>query len=182
MSEDKHSHTSMFDVEETDTRITIPLAVVLQRTIDSRKKWAFPQWSIFAVVTGENIRNQEQKVTVHDDGKINRFFFGGLKLNLYKDGSEGYWYNLLSQTPYLFVICNGEISDMEIEPRYVTANQDEATGHLESDDVVLSIPMPETIRELLERYVMAHYKPEIKKKRKRKDWLEDSLYAKKTGH
>ncbi len=168
-------------VIETDSRITIPLAVILQRKIDPAKKWTLPQWSVFAVVTGENIQHHSQKVTVHDQGSINRYFWGGLKLELFKDGSEGYWYNLLSEQPYLFVVCNGELADMEIEPRYVTANQDEATGHLESDDVVLSIPMPQTIRDLLERYVISHYKPKSKKKRKRKDWLEDSLYAQKAG-
>ncbi len=171
--------TVIEDVIETKTRISIPLAVILQRRIDPNKKWAFPQWDAYAIVTGENIAQYDQKVTVHDNGSIHRFFWGGLKLDLYKDGSEGYWYNLLSQTPFLFVICDGEAGDMEIEPRYVTANQDEATGHLESDDIVLSIAMPETIRNLLEQYVVAHYKPIKKKKRKRKDWLEDSLYAKK---
>ena len=174
------SESAIFaDVIETGSRISIPLAVLLQRYINPEKKWPFPQWSVYAIVTGENIGHYDQKVTVHDDGSIYRFFWGGLKLDLYKDGSEGYWYNLLSETPYLFVICDGESGDMEIEPRYVTANQDEATGHLESDDIVLSIAMPQTIRELLERYVITHYKPMKKKKRKRKDWLEDSLYAKK---
>jgi len=169
-------------VVETNSRITVPLAVILERKIDTTKKWGFPQWSVFAIVTGEKIQHHDQKVTVHNEGNIQRYFWGGLKLELYKDGSEGYWYNLLSQEPYLFVVCNGELSDMEIEPRYVTANQDEATGHLESDDLVLSIPMPQSIRDLLEQYVISYYKPKKKKKRKRKDWLEDSLYAQKTGH
>ena len=66
---------------------------------------------------------------------------------------------------------------MEIEPFYVTANQDEAVGHLETDDIVLSIPMPEEIRELLEHYVVNHYRPVEKKKRKRRDWLQDSIRA-----
>lgn len=43
--------------------------------------------------------------------------------------------------------------------------------------MVLSAPMPEEITELLERYVISHYQPQIKRKRKRRDWLEDSLYA-----
>ena len=176
-----HSSQERIEFQETERHIRIPISVVLDRKIDPSKKWAFPQWSVFAIITGENIQQYDQQVTVHDNGNVKRFFWGGLKLDLYKDGSEGYWYNLLSDDPYLFVICDGEVSDMDIEPRYVTANQDEATGHLESDDLVLSIAMPVTVRELLERYVVAHYQPVKKKKRKRKDWLEDSLYAKKTG-
>ena len=167
---------------ETDTRITIPITVILDRKIDTSKKWTFPAWHVFSIVTGEDSNAHEQHITEHDDGMVKRFYWGGLKLNLYKDGTEGYWYNLLSQTPYLFVICEGEIGDMDVKPRYVTANQDEANGHLESDDLVLSIAMPASIRQLLEQYVIAYYKPVKKKKRKRKDWLEDSLYAKKDGH
>ena len=166
---------------ETETRISIPVAVILDRKIDPSKKWAFPSWHVFSIDTGEHVQVSEMRVTEHEQGMVKRIYWGGLKLNLFKDGSEGYWYNLLSQTPYLFVICNGEVGDMDVKPRYVTANQDEANGHLESDDLVLSIAMPASIRQLLEKYVIAHYRPVKKKKRKRKDWLEDSLYAKKNA-
>jgi len=162
---------------ETDTRISIPVAVVLERTIDQSKKWAFPSWRIYAIVAGAQVAEEYQQLTLPGNKDIFRSFHSGLKLELFKDGSEGYWYNLLSEEPYLFVVCEGEQGDMEIEPNYVTANQDEATGYLESDDIVLSAPMPAELRDLLERYVISHYQPVIKKKRKRKDWLEDSLYA-----
>ena len=164
---------------ETETRFTVPIAVVLERKIDPASKWAYPEWSVCEIVSGNALQqvNADQKVTIHADGKVHRFYHGGLKLEFFKDGSEGYWYNLLSKEPFLFVICEGEQGAHEIEPLYVTANQDEATGHLEAEDVVLSAPMPPEICEFLERYVVAHYQPQIKKKRKRKDWVEDSLYA-----
>jgi len=161
----------------TESRIKIPVAVVLQRTIDPSKKWSYPNWSIAAVVAGENIQQQREKMTIHETENTFRSFHGGLLLELFKDGSEGYWYNLLSDKPYLFVICEGEQGAMEVEPVFITANQDEATGHLESDDIVLSVVMPGEIRDLLERYVVDHYQPAIKKKRKRRDWLDDSLYV-----
>ncbi len=165
------------DVVETESRVSIPVAVVLERHIDPDKRWAYPSWRLFAVVAGENIRTHHRQVTIHDNGATQRTFHGGLRIDLFKDGSEGYWYNLLSADPYLFVVCDGEQGDREITPVIVTVNQDEATGYLESDDIVLSASMPAEIRDLLERYVVSHYQPELKKKRKRKDWLEDSLYA-----
>jgi hypothetical protein len=160
--------------EET-SRVSIPIAVVLERTIDQSKRWVVPSWSIYTVVSDQNLDSLQQQVTVQDDGTTHRFFHGGLSLNLFKDGGEGYWYNLLSSDPYLFVVCEGEPGAMEIIPFYVTANQDEAMGHLETDDIVLSIPMPVDIRELLEHYVLDHYEPVEKKKRKRRDWLQDSI-------
>lgn len=165
------------EIIETESRIKIPVAVVLERTIDTSKKWVYPNWSIAAVIAGEDIQRQKEGLTIQNNEDLVQSFHGGLLLELFKDGSEGYWYNLLSDKPYLFVICEGEQGAMEIEPVFITANQDEATGHLESDDIVLSIQMPDEIRDLLEHYVVDHYQPVVKKKRKRRDWLEDSLYA-----
>lgn len=165
--------------EETanSSRISIPLAVVLERTIDRSKRWVVPSWSVYTVVSGENLQDQRQQIPTTEDNDRQFFFHGGLSLDLFKDGGEGYWYNLLSSDPYLFVACEGEPGAMEILPFYITANQDEAVGHLETDDIVLSIPMPEEIRELLEQYVVNHYQPVEKKKRKRRDWLQDSIRA-----
>ncbi len=164
---------------ETAREISIPVAVVLERTIDITKKWVLPQWKVFAIVTGEYLRQQDQKVLIHEDEMHSRYYWGGMELRLYKDGSEGYWYNLLSDKPFLFVICDGEEGERDIEPGFITANQDEATGYMESDRMVLSIAMPLEIREILERYVVSHYFPEQKKKRKRQDWAKNSAYAKR---
>ena len=54
------------------------------------------------------------------------------------------------------------------------ASQDEANAHLESDDPVYSVPMPEKIVEWVERYVVENYEPEARKKRKRRDWAKES--------
>lgn len=169
------------DFRESDREVTIPVSVVLERTIDKTKKWVLPHWKGFAVVCGENINQVSDNVTIHDDGVNTRFLWSGLVVHLYKDGSEGYWYNLLSETPYLFIICEGEQGDKQVEPAFVTANQDEATGYMEADRLVLSVPMPDEICRILERYVITHYIPQEKKKRKRREWLSDSEYAKKTG-
>lgn len=164
---------------ETDREISIAVGVVLERTIDTQKKWVLPQWKCFAVVTGEHLLKSDQKVLIHQDELYSRYYWGGMELHLYKDGSEGYWYNLLSETPYLFIICDGEEGDREVEPGFITANQDEATGYMESDRMVLSITMPADIRQILEQYVITHYQPEQKKKRKRQNWAENSAYDKR---
>ena len=167
--------------KSTLSRLSLDVAAVLEKKVDRRKKWGLPEWSLHSVVTGEQLDQTSEPVTIHeqsdDEVDLRRTLHGGLKLELFKDGSEGYWYNLLSQDPYIFVVCEGEPNAPELIPFFVTVNQDEATGHLETDDIVLSAPMPSELRGLLERYVMDHYEPMIKRKRKRKDWLEDSLYA-----
>ena len=67
-----------------------------------------------------------------------------------------------------------EEGEAELVPAIVTASQDEANAHLESDDPVYSVPMPEKIVEWTERYVVENYEPEVKKKRKRENWARGS--------
>ena len=165
---------------ESGREVTIPVAVVLQRTIDRSKKWVLPQWKVFAVVTGARIDQRGQPLLIHDDERHRRYLCGGLVLHLYKDGAEGYWYNLLSDPPYLFVVCDGEQGDDEVQPAFITANQDEANGYMEADRLVLSAPMPAQICDILERYVVSHYHPAQKKKRKRREWVEESIYGKRS--
>jgi hypothetical protein len=166
--------------KESEREVTVPVSVVLERTLDTTKKWVVPQWSAYTVITGEHIQHHQQKVLIHDDGVHCRYLWGGLIVHLYKDGGEGYWYNLLSDKPFLFVICEGDQGEMEVEPAFITANQDEATGYMESDRLVLSVPMPPEICTLLEKFVVSHYLPQEKKKRKRREWLTDSEYAKRS--
>ncbi len=61
-----------------------------------------------------------------------------------------------------------------MEPVLVTANQDEANAHMESEDLVFSVPMPGQVIDWVERFVMEHYNPVIMKKRKRNNWVDES--------
>ncbi len=162
---------------QTGSRLSVPVAVVLERHIDPKRKWCYPTWRVHRVLTGDGLEASCGDSVIMVDHDTCRYIFTGYTLDLFRDGSEGYWYNLLSDQPYLFVICEGEYSAREIRPMLVTANQDEANGHMEADDMVLSAPMPPEITALLERYVVRYFKPEIRRKRKRRDWLEDSLYS-----
>lgn len=174
---------AMSDVQfhASERKVVIPVSVVLQRKLNNDSPWGLPQWSAYAIICEKQAGVDAGRVLIHDDGVHIRYLWTGLSVHLYKDGNEGYWYNLLSDKPYLFVVCDGNQGDMDIEPAFVTANQDEATGDMEAERIVLEIGMPDEMCSVVERYVVSHYVPEIKKKRKRKDWLSESEYVKKTA-
>ncbi|MDA7990756.1 MAG: DUF3305 domain-containing protein [Gammaproteobacteria bacterium] len=166
---------------ESAREVTVPVAVILQRETAAAEKWAHAQWSAFAVVAGAHLAHGDAPVLIHDEGGIRRYFCGGMSLRLYKDGGESYWHNLLSEPPRLFVICDGEQGDEHVSPAFITADQDEASGCMESERLVLSAPMPPSICDVVERYVISHYRPMQKRKRKRREWAEESVYAKNPG-
>ena len=156
-----------------------PVSVLMERRLARVGQWQQYQWECIAVVAGEDVVDDTSGCTlVSDDGDRARFMFSGLEVGLFKDGCESYWYNLQSDAPYLFVICfhDEEADDeaMAVDPVFVTPSQDEANAHMESEDLVFSVPMPDKVVEWVERFVVDHYEPYVKKKRKRRDWAEES--------
>lgn len=157
----------------------IPVSVMLERRLVGSGRWTAPQWELVEVIAGAGLESKcRQRTLVADVDGVQRFLWRGLDIELFKDGAEGYWYNLLSDIPYLFVVCMTDEDDdaREIEPVLVTVNQDEAMAHMESDDLVLSAPMPPEICDRVERFVVANYEPKVKSKRKRRDWADESAY------
>lgn len=156
-----------------------PVSVLMERRLARVGQWQQYQWECIAVVAGEEMGQVAAATTlVSDDGERVRYMFSGLELAMHRDGCESYWYNLQSESPYLFVICfldeEAEDESMAVDPVIVTASQDEANAHMESEDLVFSVPMPLQVVQWLERYVVAHYEPQFKKKRKRRDWAKES--------
>ena len=156
----------------------IPVSVLLECRQARSGRWVEEQWEVVAVVAGKDVADDKSETTlVHEDDQCRRYLWSGLRLSLYKDACESYWYNLMSGQPYLYVICcmdEAEDGEESLEPVLVTADQQEASGHMETDDRVYSVPMPEQVHQWVERFVVENYVPEEKKKRKRKQWVNES--------
>ena len=155
----------------------IPVTVLVECRQARSGRWVQEQWEAVAVVAGEDVKgNASQSTLVHEDAECRRYLWSGLRLKLYKDACESYWYNLMSGHPYLYVICffdENEDGQESLNPVLVTADQQEASGHMETDDRVFSVPMPERVHQWVERFVVENYVPAQKKKRKRQQWAED---------
>ena len=159
----------------------IPVTVLVECRQARVGQWVEDQWEAIAVIAGEEVVTTESTTTlIHEDAECRRYLWTGFRLALYKDACESYWYNLMSGKPYLFVICHvdeDEDGETSLIPALVTADQQEATGHMETDDQVYSVPMPEHVHQWLERYVVENYVPAQKKKRKRQQWAKESEHV-----
>ncbi|MGA7801658.1 MAG: DUF3305 domain-containing protein [Gammaproteobacteria bacterium] len=154
------------DVDLTE----LPVAVVLEREIAVSGRWRVPRWKLLDVVASEGFTVGPGGPAERDAAE--RVVWGGLSLRLFKDSAESYWYNLVGNTPSLFVVLQKDDDDALI-PVVVSANYDEAGAHLEGDDTVLSVPMSPAIYRWLEQYVRENYRPQPRKTRKRKPWIEE---------
>ena len=159
----------------TDTERFV--SVTLERTVKRMGQWEYPSWRIVHV---RDLGDPDGTGARPDDGDPSptRVTWPRLPITLHKDAAEGYWYNLSGGSPSLFFVCYTNADDTdgdlpEVDCARVTLNHDEAAAHLETDDTVLSVAMPDSLRAWLTAFVEQHYKPQKRKKRKRTDWDEE---------
>lgn len=156
----------------------IKVSVVISSKMITVKQWTQKQWELECIIFDPDGPDKiEGPIKIRESDTMSQYLWKGLRIKLYVDGSEGYWYNLMSEKPYAFALCDHDPDDDEEVPMpyLVTVSQDEAGAHLETDGMVLSGPLPSNIVNEVEKFVVANYVPEVKKKRKRKNWVEDSI-------
>ncbi len=154
------------------------VAVVLEKQEKRVKSWISYEWEVAAILSDkEGPDSLEGPITIRESTQTSQYLWKGLKIKLYVDAAEGYWYNLLSDVPFAFIVCELDAVDDDAVPipHLVTISQDEAGAHLETDSLVLSGPLPADIRDSAEQFVVNNYIPQVKKKRKRRDWYKESL-------
>ncbi len=147
-----------------------PVTVVLRRAMKEMKGWQYPSWSLASIeqrASPEGV--EEQRV---DEG-VRDFRWGGMVLVLRRSDAETYWYNLTSQRPSVFVICR-EDPQYGLMPAMVTLDQDESARQQESENEIFAAPIPSWLIEEVEQFVLAHFKPEEKRGKRRRKPQEES--------
>jgi hypothetical protein len=146
----------------------------MERTQVRRGPWSVPSWRAVSAVAGEHVITKGSgRSPIYERDDEAQYLWSGLPLQLHRDLAEEYWYNLTGDNPSLYVICH-ETPEGELTPFRVTADHDSATVCLESDDQVFAVPIPPEIYQHLEKFVVANFVPQERKKRKRKNWSETS--------
>jgi len=153
--------------------------VLLEKRLAKSQRWQIPTWYLQGVAVGNATAHQSkpgQKVGETEEGEI--FLFGGYTVTLYKDACERYWHALIGDKPLVYVVCNEDVEsdehELNIEPKLVTIDYDEAISHAETDGLVLSTNIPAELYRYMEEFVLKHYQPKQFHKRKRKKWLDNA--------
>lgn len=149
------------------------LSVLVEYRELQDNRWEQGSWHVAGVVAGNSSTDDvEGERALHTATRGREFLHGGLRLRLYEDDAESYYFNLISDTPRVFVICNQEDGG-PLQPFIVTLSYGEATSYMEGDEIVESVAMPPELYRWAERFVLEHYVPEKRKKRKRENWKEE---------
>lgn len=150
----------------------LPVSVLMERR-RGVTRWAPFVWQAVGVVVGEGPgRGQPETVVDRDDYRQLRY--GGLKVRFHADEAADYYHNLTAPAPGCYVVAAIDRVDGEDVPRpvRVTLNFDEANAYGDGDWAVYHVPLGADLYPWVERFVVTHYVPEPKKKRKLKSARE----------
>jgi len=169
----KQDKTEREVADKTQT-VSFPVSIVMQHRLIENNIWQAEQWEVEAVIAGGNYatNNTPERMVSRIGLEEEKYIWVNYQINLFADEAESYYFNIISDTPFVFVICRDEEGDGELIPFNVSVNYDEAASYMELDDHVFQVPMPAEIYRWVEDFVVNNYIPVKKKKRKLENWKE----------
>jgi|SRR6185369_1143540 len=146
-------------------RPSINVAVVMEREAKPNR-WEDWRFSVRDVVEDEGAFGDAPHM-LRDDGTRRQTLHPGFTLELFPDEGEGYFLNLTSGAPVWFVMWRVDDDDpSQARPHAVSLSYNEAGRWLDAQERVDNVPLSAPLREWLQAYTDAHYKPEPKQRRK----------------
>jgi hypothetical protein len=142
------------------------IAVVMQRrAVQSR--WVDHAWEPLGVLPG--FAEADAPRLLVDEPGVQQWLYPGHKLVLHRDECEGYYLNVSSEHPKVFVLWR--IDEERAIPVEVTVSSEEAGRWLDGGHSVDSVAMPVEIYAWTGEYVEHNYRPEPKKRIKPRSFI-----------
>ncbi len=144
------------------TAARYPIAVVMERT-KLASPWQPYRWEARGVVRDIFPAGTSERVMQHDEQQW-QILYPGLELKLMLDEAEGYYLNLTSPQPKVFVLWR--LIDEIARPQFATVSYHEGARWLDSSENVDGVPMPVELLPWIGEFVERHYRPEPEKKKR----------------
>lgn len=162
------SEVPISDLPSADQPDSFAVRVLMQPGQVRRQAWMPRTWQVAGVVV-DGVNAAAGGVRLSAEGEDGSRVYSGLVVRLYPDDAESYYHNLTVAKPRCFVVTREDDAGQP-SPFLVTLSFDEANAYLEGDDEVHAVDLAPELYRWVEAYVLRHYVPEQRKKRKRTDW------------
>ncbi len=137
------------------------LAVILERhPIQSR--WASHAWTLAGV--GPDQPGEPR--TLSDDGQVLRRLYPGFEVRLFPEEAEGYFLNVTSGSPSVFVALRQDDDGGDPFPYQATLSYNEAARWMDGSEKVERADAWPELAQWIADWVADNYKPEPKQRRK----------------
>ena len=142
------------------------LAVIMQRRA-IQNRWQSEVWEPLSVL--EDYEGEGGARLLVDEPGMTQWLYPGLEIVLHRAEAEGYFHNVSTPAPNVFVLWR--MDEERAVPHYVTVSYDEASRWMDGSAQVDPVPMPSRLREWVVAFVQAHYRPEPRKRIKPQSFL-----------
>lgn len=157
---------------------------VLMERVPIVNRWVNEQWRPAAVVPVDRVAQRADVPApgvperVADGPSGTTWRFPGCAIELHPTEAEGYFLNITSDTPLVFIMWRAAEDGCEPAARVeiVTVSYNQAGRIMDGGERVDPVPMPEAILEWMRPYVAEHYKPEPRRKVRRNDPFKDGAF------
>jgi hypothetical protein len=148
--------------DDTTPSPTAPylLGVIMERALIPGR-WSTEKWEAKGVVRDNRPVGATSEVILRDE-RTTQFLFPGFELKLRRDEAEGYYLNITSSLPKIFVLWRKD--DEIASPRLLTVSFNEGARWMDGGETVDGVALPVDLLSWIGAYVERHYQPEPKKK------------------
>jgi hypothetical protein len=142
-------------------RPTRKVAVILEReTVESR--WESHRWSLVGVVP--DVGGEARTIMQRDNAS--QYLHPGLDVTLFADEAEGYYLNVSSEAPSVFVSLRTDEADGDMYPFQATLSYNEAARWMDGGEKVdRAVAWPELVA-WMGTWVEENYRPEPKRRQR----------------
>jgi hypothetical protein len=145
--------------ENTLSGAACRVAVIMERAA-LRNRWLDEKWEAKGVVQeveAVTAAGSAPRVIVRTE-RTTQLLFPGHRIELKRDEAEGYYLNLTSPEPKVFVLWR--LVDDVAQPQRLTVSYGEGARWADSGEQVDGVAIPTELIPWIAEYVEAHYRPE----------------------
>jgi hypothetical protein len=135
------------------------VAVILERT-PVASRWVTHQWQAANAIPDVG---GEPRVILERDGLLQKVF-PGFDVTLHRDEAEGYYLNMSSGEPCVFVSVRTDEGEADPYPFQVTASYNEAARWMDGGERVDIVAIDLEFAAWIGEWVEANYRPEAKER------------------
>ena len=148
----------------------MPVAVIMQRRA-VQNRWQSEVWEPLGIVLNHQSKNaaSAEPSLLVDEGGVTQWLHPGFLLKLFRDEAQGYYLNVSTPEPRVFVMWRME--DELAVPKFVTVSYDEAGRLMDGGEQVDNVAMPAELFAWVGEYVEKNYRPEPKKRRRPQSFI-----------
>ncbi len=124
-------------------------------------RWVSEKWEARGVVPDSSAPGTPARIIV-EQGGLTQILFPGHEIRLHRDEAEGYYLNITSPQPKVFVLWRmGD--DAIAQPEMLSVSYHEGARWMDTDERVDGVALPPEFVPWMAEFAAEHYRPEPRK-------------------